>query len=157
MPRKLVRLLAGCLLAGCLLAGAAGQSPPASVAAKTPAPPAPPAPAKVEQVRKARAESVLGQEVTNAKGDVIGHVVDILIDETGKPNAAVIEFTGFFGFGDRRIAVDWKALDFAVQGDHIAISTRLDADKLKSMPEYQQTATSVPVATPSHALPPKPH
>jgi sporulation protein YlmC with PRC-barrel domain len=114
------------------------------------------APAKVEQIGKTRAESVLGQPVTDTKGDVVAHVVDILIDADGTPHAAVIEFTGFFGIGDRRVAVDWKALDFAARQDHIAISTRLDADKLKAMPEYEPSASSVPVATPSAPLPPKP-
>jgi sporulation protein YlmC with PRC-barrel domain len=118
-------------------------------------PPAPPA--KVEQVRKAHAESLLGQPITNTTGDIIGHVVDVLIDDSGNPHAAVIEFTGFFGIGDRRVAVAWDALDFSVQGDHIAISTRLDAAKLKAMPEYKVEATSVPVATPAAKLPPKPH
>jgi sporulation protein YlmC with PRC-barrel domain len=113
--------------------------------------------AKVEQVRKAHAESLLGQPITNTTGDIIGHVVDVLIDDSGKPHAAVIEFTGFFGIGDRRVAVAWDALDFSVQGDHIAISTRLDAARLKAMPEYKVEANSVPVATPSAKLPPKPH
>jgi hypothetical protein len=118
-------------------------------------PPAPPA--KVEQIRKAHAESLLGQPVTNTAGNVFGHVVDVLIDGGGKPQAAVIEFTGFFGIGDRRVAVAWNALDFAVQGDSIAISTRLDAATLKAMPEYTAAAKSVSVATPAAALPPKPH
>ena len=111
----------------------------------------------MEQVKKAHAESLLGQPVLNTTGDIFGHVVDVLIDDSGKPHAAVIEFTGFFGIGDRRVAVAWDALDFSVQGDHIAISTRLDAAKLKAMPEYTVEANSVPVATPSTALPPKPH
>jgi hypothetical protein len=114
-------------------------------------------PATVEHIRKAHAESVLGQPVTNDNSEVFGHIVDVLIDDTGKPHAAVIEFTGFFGIGDRRVAVAWDALDFSVQGDHVAISTRLDAAKLKAMPEYTADANSVPVATPAAALPPKPH
>ena len=118
-------------------------------------PPPAPAPAKVEQVRKATAESLLGQSVTDAKGDVFGHVVDVLIDADGTPHAAVIESSGFFGIGNRQMAVDWKALTFSVQQDHIAISVRLDPDQLKAMPEYKSEAPSVPVAT--QAAPTKPH
>jgi len=121
--------------------------------------------AKVEQVRKARAESLLGQPVTDAMGDVFGHVVDVLIDQDGTPHAAVIESSGFFGIGNREMAVDWKALTFSVQQDRIAISVRLDPDKLRAMPEYKSEAPSVPVATqaapatraPIPPAPPRPH
>jgi sporulation protein YlmC with PRC-barrel domain len=104
-------------------------------------------PAKVQQVSKAHAEGLLGQPVSDGKGNVVGHVMDVLIDDTGKPKAAVIDFAGFFGFGNRQIAVDWQALGFSPAQDHIDISIHLDADKLKSMPEYQPEATSVPVVS----------
>jgi sporulation protein YlmC with PRC-barrel domain len=140
------------LLAGGWLLAAAAPSP-SSVPASSPVPPAP---AHVEHLGKARAESLLGQPVTNAKAETIGHVVDVLIDDTGAPHAAVVEFTGFFGIGDRRVAVDWKALKFQVQQDHIAISTNLDEAALKTMPEYKPAATTVPVATPAPAPQAKP-
>jgi hypothetical protein len=120
-----------------------------------PAPPEP-APAKVEQVRKAHAEPLLGQSVTDGKGDVVGTIVDVLIDPSGTPQAAVLEFSGFFGLGNRRVAVDWKALDFSVDQDRIVIRLHLDADKIKAMPEYKPEAASVPVATPTAAAA-KPH
>ncbi len=107
-------------------------------------------------MRKARAEPLLGQPVTDGKGDVVGNIVDILIDPSGTPQAAVIEFSGFFGLGNRRVAVDWKALDFTIDQDHIVIRPHLDADKIKTMPEYTPEASSVPVATPSAAAA-KPH
>jgi hypothetical protein len=118
--------------------------------------PTEPPPAKVEQVRKAHAEPVLGQPVTDGNGDVVGNIVDILVDPSGTPQASVIEFSGFFGLGNRRVAVDWKALDFAVKQDHIVIRLHLDADKIKAMPEYTPEASSVPVATPTAAAT-KPH
>ena len=118
-------------------------------AADTPQKPAPVATmaARLEQMGKARAEGLLGQPVTDAKGDVFGNVVDVLIDADGTPHAAVIEFTGFLGIGARQVAVDWKVLAFSVQGDHIAIRVPLDPDKLKATPDYKRGAQSVPVAT----------
>jgi hypothetical protein len=113
-----------------------------------------PEPAKIQQVSKAHAEGLLGQPVDDGKGNIVGHVVDVLIDGTGKPQAAVIDFAGFFGFGNRQIAVDWQALAFSPAKDRIDVSIHLDADKLKAMPEYQPEATSVPVVT---QAPLKPH
>lgn len=91
---------------------------------------------------------MLGQAVLNDKGATIGHIVNVLIDQNGKTNAVVIEFAGFFGVGDRKVAVAWDALRFAVVKDQIAITVTLDAAKVKALPEYQPDAKSVPVATP---------
>lgn len=137
---------------------------PAPDAAKPATPPAAPikapTPAKIEQVRKTGAEGLLGQPVMDAAGDVFGNIVDVLIDADGTPHAAVIELTGFFGIGNRRVAVAWKALQFKTEQDHIAIHAPLDIPQLKAMPEYTQEAVSVPVATPAPPaapVPAKPH
>jgi sporulation protein YlmC with PRC-barrel domain len=111
-------------------------------------------PPKLEHVPKAHAEGLLGQPVIDAKGTVIGHVVDVLIDQTGKPKAAVIEFAGFLGLGDRKIAVSWTALEFSVAKDQISIVVTLDADKLKALPQYQEDDQSVPVAVEKAPKPP---
>lgn len=112
-----------------------------------------PVPPKVEKVEKTRAENLLGQPVLDAKRQTIGHIVDVLIDTDGDPRAAVIEFAGFLGVGDRKVAVDWKALHFALEGDRIVISVSLDVKALRAMPEYDTSAKSVPVAAPAHAAP----
>lgn len=109
-----------------------------------------PAPPKLEKVKKTHAEGLLGQPVLDAKRNTIGHVVDVLIDTDGKPEAAVIEFTGFLGVGNRKVAVAWKALSFALNGDRIVITVALDGAALRAMPEYNASAKSVPVAAPAH-------
>ena len=87
--------------------------------------------------------------MVDAKGETIGHVVDVLIDTEGKPQAAVIEFAGFFGLGDRDVAVDWKALRFSVEKEKILIRIALAPAALKAMPLYKPAAKSVSVATPA--------
>ncbi|MGH7049868.1 MAG: PRC-barrel domain-containing protein [Acetobacteraceae bacterium] len=106
---------------------------------------------KVEKVEKTRAEGLLGQPVLDAKRQSIGHVVNVLIATDGDPRAAVIEFAGFLGVGDRKVAVAWKALHFGLDGDRIVISVSLDVKALRAMPEYDANAKSVPVAAPAHA------
>ncbi len=106
-----------------------------------------PAPPKLETVGRSHAEGVLGEPVLDAKGQTIGHVVNVLIDSDGTPQAAVIEFAGFFGLGNRDVAVDWKALRFAVQKGKILIHVMLEPGALKAMPEYKPASSSVPVAT----------
>lgn len=122
---------------------AVGAAPPASVpleALKA-------LPPKVETVVRTSAEGILGQPVHDAKGQTIGNVVDVLIDPEGRPQAAVIEFAGFFGLGNRDVAVDWKALVFTVENDEILIRVALEPVALKAMPPYKPSAETVPVAT----------
>ena len=38
-------------------------------------------------------------------------VVDVLVDRSGLPLGAVIDFGGFLGVGSRKIAIDWQLLD----------------------------------------------
>jgi len=121
-----------------------GAAPPAPAAPLEVLKPLPP---KVKTVVKSSAEGILGQPVEDPKGQTIGNVVDVLIDPEGRPQAAVVEFTGFFGLGNRDVAVDWRALHFSVQNDQILIRVGLEPVALKAMPPYKPAAESVPVAT----------
>jgi hypothetical protein len=141
---------------GAMIAVAAliGAVPVGFAFAATPPSPAPlevlkPLPPKVKTVVKSSAEGILGQPVEDAKGQTIGNVVDVLIDPEGRPQAAVVEFTGFFGLGNRDVAVDWRALHFSVRNDQILIRVGLEPVALKAMPPYKPAAQSVPVATPA--------
>ena len=66
-------------------------------------------------------ESVLGKKVQGAKGEDLGRVVDVLADDGGHVRAAVIEFGGFLGVGNRRIAVDWSLLRFHPEDESHAL------------------------------------
>ncbi len=145
MNRRRRRLWRGA--AALFLAAALGCG--GNVLAQTPKPESP----KLEKMQKTHAESLLGQPVLDAKRQTIGHVVDVLIDTGGNPHAAVIEFAGFLGVGDRKVAVAWKALHFGLEDDRIVISVALDVAALRAMPEYDTSAKSVPVAAPAHAAP----
>jgi len=124
---------------------AVGAAPPPSVPVAASKPPQP----EVRTVVKSSAEGILGQPVHDANGQTIGNVVDVLIDLEGRPQAAVIEFAGFLGLGNRDVAVDWRALLFTVEDDQILIRVMLEPVALKAMPAYKPAAQSVPVATPA--------
>jgi len=44
----------------------------------------------------------------------MGRIVDVIVNRDGQVRAAIIDFGGFLGVGNRKIAVDWRALNFAV-------------------------------------------
>ncbi|MDD2877724.1 MAG: PRC-barrel domain-containing protein [Acidiphilium sp.] len=148
------------MLAGLPTAAAAQTPYGASPSAQLPPPPSvvlppQPKPPTLEHLPKVRAEGLLGQPVMDMKGAVIGHVVNVLIDQAGKPKAAVVEFAGFLGLGDRNIAIAWDVLHFSVVKGQIAVVVTLDAAKLKALPEYKSGAASVPVAVAKTPKPPQ--
>jgi hypothetical protein len=79
---------------------------------------------------------VLGVKVQGPKGEDLGRIVDVIADASGRVRIAIIDFGGFLGVGDRRIAVEWPLLRFS-PSDPSSVVLRVDREKLKSMPEYK--------------------
>ncbi|HEX5230989.1 MAG TPA: PRC-barrel domain-containing protein [Bradyrhizobium sp.] len=121
----------------------------------TPAPPAPPAPpASVTIIGAKEAHGVLGRDVRSAKNEDMGHIVDVIVDRSGSPRAAIIDFGGFLGVGSRKIAVDWNALRFGRVADKSdAITLELTKDQVKAAPEYKED-TPIVVLGPTGSLQP---
>ena len=85
-----------------------------------------------------QAEGILGRQVRSTADEDMGRIVDVIVDRTGRARAAIIDFGGFLGVGNRKIAVDWNALDFAVEGekrDYIILA--LTREQVRSAPEYK--------------------
>jgi sporulation protein YlmC with PRC-barrel domain len=143
------------------------QTPPSSLpgsAAPAPSNNAPPA----IVVDKQEVQTILGKSVRDSAGDDMGRVIDVVVDRTGQPLAAIIDFGGFLGVGSRKIAVDWRALQFSPndpKGNTISLS--LTRDQVKAAPEYKEgspvvilgssdglqaipSAPSAPPAPPAH-------
>jgi hypothetical protein len=80
---------------------------------------------------------VLGIEVRTSVQKNIGRVVDVLVDESGRVEAAVIEFGGFLGIGTRKIAIGWSALRFETEGKQMVAILELPRDQLVAAPEYK--------------------
>ena len=81
-------------------------------------------------------EGVLGQQVTSNTGEKIGRIVQVLVDRTGRVQAAVIDFGGFLGVGSRKVVVDWAALHFSPGGSR-TVTVDLTPDQVKAAPEYK--------------------
>ena len=138
------------LLAAGVLAGAA-DPPPASPpsATQTPAqppaaanqtaqkpadktPPAPPT-ALTEQMSPEGASGIIDTTVHGSDGSDIGHIIDVLVDDSGKPKAAMIDFGGFLGVGSRKVAVAWGDLHFKPAApEGMMVTLDLDADQIRT-------------------------
>jgi len=107
----------------------------------------------IEHVPAKQAESILGARVNDADGKTAGRLIDVLVDQAGQPQAAVIDVGGFMGVGTRRIAVHWSALRFALGGSGAKVILDMSVDQIRAAPEYRDTSRSVPVVTPGQAAP----
>jgi sporulation protein YlmC with PRC-barrel domain len=93
--------------------------------------------------------ALIGKEVRSNKGEHMGRVINVLVDGTGKPRAAVIDFGGFLGVGIRKIAVDWEALQFSPYETYERVIVALTRDQVRAAPEFkddQQHVLAVGVA-----------
>ena len=115
-----------------------------------------PQPGAVQSVAPEDAAAVLGQRVTDAQGVEIGRLVDILVDANGKPRAAVIDFGGFMGIGNRKIAVHWSALRFTPGDRKHKIAVEMTPDQIKAAPEFRDPDKPAAVVTPAGPNPASP-
>ena len=85
------------------------------------------------------AQSILGRDVRSLADEDMGRIVDILVDGEGGVRAAIIDFGGFLGVGNRKIAVEWKALHFVpAAGKRYSVVLELTRDQVKAAPEYKE-------------------
>jgi cytoskeletal protein RodZ len=113
---------------------------------KTPSPSPPEQPpgaqnatAPTVAIDKQDVQIILGKSVRDAAGDDMGRLIDVVVDRTGQTLAAIIDFGGFLGVGSRKIAVDWKALQFSPndpKGNTITLA--FTRDQVKAAPEYKE-------------------
>jgi len=82
-------------------------------------------------------QAVLGAAVQSSTGENMGHIVQVLVDQTATVRAAVIDFGGFLGVGSRKVVVDWGALHFAPDDQPQRIILDLTRDQVKAAPEYR--------------------
>jgi hypothetical protein len=145
----------GLLLLAFAVQAVVAQPASTAPASTAPASPAPKPPAAEELIYQGEATSILGREVRDPEARTVGRIVDVLVDDSGQPRAAIIDFGGFMGVGDRHIAVAWRALHFAPAAGQGTITLEMTVDQIKATPEYRRPVE--PAAPPVVvAVPPPP-
>jgi hypothetical protein len=93
----------------------------------------------VTVIDSSQARGILGRAVQDSAGMDMGHIIDIIVDPSGRVVAAIIDFGGFLGVGSRKIAVEWGALHFGEAVKHgNEVSLKLTRDQLTAAPEYAE-------------------
>jgi hypothetical protein len=97
-----------------------------------------PATPPVTVLSKHNIQAILGQEVRSSSGEDMGRIVNVIVDRAGDVRAAIIDFGGFLGLGNRKVAVDWNALHFDPGSKSGQITLALTKDQVKAAPEYKE-------------------
>jgi hypothetical protein len=102
------------------------------------------------------AEAILGQRVIDADGKDVGRLIDVLVDANGQPQAAVIDFGGFMGVGNRKVALHWRSLHFNPSDPKHKVILDMTPDQIKAAPEFINPNKAAPVVTPAEPTPRSP-
>jgi hypothetical protein len=87
-------------------------------------------------------QGILGKEVRSGTDQNMGRIVDVIVDRSGQVRAAIIDFGGFLGVGNRKVAVAWNALRFPPDPndpnkvDRIRLD--LTREQVQAAPEYKE-------------------
>jgi hypothetical protein len=95
--------------------------------------------------------------VQGAAGEDMGRVVDVLVEGEGQPRAAVIDFGGFLGVGSRKIAVDWRLLQFRPTDHKAPIQLSVTRAEVQAAPEYKEKNEPAQVVAPPTEAPAAPN
>ena len=85
-----------------------------------------------------RASTLIDTKVTNAAGETIGDINDVLIDKDGKVAAVVLGVGGFLGMGERHAAVTFSSLQLTRDANgNPLVRVDVTKDQLKAQPEWK--------------------
>ena len=105
---------------------APGASAPAAGAAAV-------APAATYPVAK-DVEKFIGKDVYGVDGRKVGELNNVLVDPDGRVHAGIVEFGGFLGIGEHKVAVPWNEL--TPQGDRVTVN--MTQEQIKTAPNWNK-------------------
>jgi len=80
------------------------------------------------------AKSMIGKDVYGANGNKVGELNNLLVGADGRVHAAVVEFGGFLGMGENKVAVPWDQLNI----NQDRITTNMTQDQVKAAPRWDK-------------------
>ena len=125
-------------------ADAAAPAAPAADSAMAPAADA--APMAREGYEPLEVEALTAENLTDATvvgpdGEDIAEVEDLLLTQDGKIDAMLVDFGGFLGIGQKRVAVGMENLEFAANADgDLLVYSDFTREQLEAAPEYDEAA-----------------
>jgi len=83
------------------------------------------------------AETLIGNDVYNHKGEDLGDIKEIMLDmRNGQVAYAVLSFGGFLGMGEKLFAVPWNALTLDTKNKRFVLN--VEKERLKDAPGFDK-------------------
>ena len=83
------------------------------------------------------ADTLVGNDVYNLKGEDLGDIKEIMLDmRSGRIGYAVLSFEPFLSMGEKLFAVPWKAL--TLDTEHKRFTLNVEKDRLKDAPGFDK-------------------
>ena len=95
---------------------------------------APALPSSAGGITAERARQLLGTDLVGSDERPAGEVDDFLVDGSGTIRAAVIEWGGFLGLGERKAVVPLESIRFGGENDKGRLV--VSRDQLEQLPRY---------------------
>ena len=92
----------------------------------------------MKQIGNLRADELIGKNVVNARGQTVGEIEDIVIDNN-KAVMAVVSVGGFLGMGDKDVAIPFDQL--RMNERNAILMSEANEDALKQLPAYKKSET----------------
>jgi sporulation protein YlmC with PRC-barrel domain len=98
------------------------------------------------------ATQFIGQPVSNAAGETIGDINDVLFDKTGRIVNVVVGVGGFLGIGEKNVAVPYSSLSITADANgKRVIQAPLSKEALQDAPEFKSTEKTMYMRAKEHA------
>jgi sporulation protein YlmC with PRC-barrel domain len=78
---------------------------------------------------------LIGRNIQNLQNETIGEINSVRIGTAGNVEAVIVGVGGFLGMGEREVAINWKDLTVADNGNKVTLA--MTKEQLKAMPEYK--------------------
>lgn len=83
------------------------------------------------------ADTLVGDDVCNLKGEVLGDIKEIMLNmSSGKVSYAVLSFSGFLGIGEKLFAIPWSALRLDTVNKRFELN--VEKDRLEDAPGFNK-------------------
>ena len=80
------------------------------------------------------AKGLMGKDVYGANEKKIGEINNLLVGPDNRVRAAVVEFGGFLGMGENKVAVPWDQLNVAQD----RVTVNMTEDQIKAAPRWDK-------------------
>nr|WP_264185618.1 PRC-barrel domain-containing protein [Roseicella aerolata] len=81
---------------------------------------------------------MVGTNVVGADGKDAGEIQNLLIDGSGQVRAAVVEWGGFLGIGERSAAVPIDRIQLGAAGSNDRARLTMTREELERLPRYDR-------------------